>query len=671
MQTKEWTIMFYFASDNPLASTIVSQLKGIKDAGFHPDANVIAQFDPHSSSTPVHVFEVNSVNKFWDLGLSKVGFTGNDPFVRDLVLDRLWGAKNDEIRNKVIDHVKGNPEYNPGSHFEPPKPFARMSGEQNPKEALKSFLDFCHESYPARHYMLFILGHGQVVGNDSLLFDDHAAKHSLTLMELGEVLRAFNADVLNDYEPGVVELVTLHSCSMSAMEVAFELRGSANYMLASQGPTYVGNLPYRQILIRIFNDLNARLSPADINGNHNGRDGKQSFVEKLSKPSEPVSQYLRGRLSPTTGQGLDVYTPGDPAADLVTKIVNEFNDFLDKEDLSQKVVFPKVETNGNGKIPPNAFITYENQRRLNRLHLSDAFPEIARYPKQNVDTLLSKIFYYCVYNSYDFQLAGYPFDLCLTNLAKLSDAEDRLNELADKLIIALKDDNPTPRQLIILAHWDAQSFYQEDYVDLYDFCFCLMKRCRERRLDWSLLPILSQLFDVCGKLREALEKGPDKLITLSAFSGAAFQYSHGLSIYFPWTEPLASRMWDEEYAEYRLNRKTRWRDFLNVYFEKTRRQTRLDELEEERKANGTPAPTPRKQSITAAILSLITQIGTHVFIGEDGLSKPGPDHPMGKYGPDDPTGMNCNCPVIKNYPLFTKVPMSEDFFEGIDIAKDS
>ena len=36
MSKKEWTLMFYFASDNPLAAGIVSQLKSIKQAGFHP-----------------------------------------------------------------------------------------------------------------------------------------------------------------------------------------------------------------------------------------------------------------------------------------------------------------------------------------------------------------------------------------------------------------------------------------------------------------------------------------------------------------------------------------------------------------------------------------------------------------------------------------------------------
>ncbi len=89
-QTKEWTLMFYFASDNPLAPSIVSQLKSIKDAGFHPEANVIARFDPHGTETPTHIFEVNLINKLQADGRSQVGPPAGDPFVRNLVSDKLW-----------------------------------------------------------------------------------------------------------------------------------------------------------------------------------------------------------------------------------------------------------------------------------------------------------------------------------------------------------------------------------------------------------------------------------------------------------------------------------------------------------------------------------------------------------------------------------------------------
>lgn len=61
--TKEWTVMFYFASDNPLAPSIILQLKAIKDAGYHPEANIVAHFDPHTPNTPTHVFDVNYVDK--------------------------------------------------------------------------------------------------------------------------------------------------------------------------------------------------------------------------------------------------------------------------------------------------------------------------------------------------------------------------------------------------------------------------------------------------------------------------------------------------------------------------------------------------------------------------------------------------------------------------------
>src|SRR5215217_9195805 len=86
-ETKKWTVMFYFASDNPLAPGIVAQLKAIKDAGYHPDANVVAQFDPHTVNMPVHVFNVNQVEKLYHDEECNVGFSNNGSFVRNLVLD--------------------------------------------------------------------------------------------------------------------------------------------------------------------------------------------------------------------------------------------------------------------------------------------------------------------------------------------------------------------------------------------------------------------------------------------------------------------------------------------------------------------------------------------------------------------------------------------------------
>src|SRR6185436_647363 len=98
---KEWTLMFYFASDNPLASGIVSQLKAIKDAGFHQQANVVAYFDPQPKNMQSHFFDVNLVDKLRRPDNSQFNFTANDPFVRNLVLDKLWASRDRNTKTKV------------------------------------------------------------------------------------------------------------------------------------------------------------------------------------------------------------------------------------------------------------------------------------------------------------------------------------------------------------------------------------------------------------------------------------------------------------------------------------------------------------------------------------------------------------------------------------------
>lgn len=62
-EEREWTVMFYLASDNPLAPGTITHLKAIKNAGYHPEVNMLAQFDPHTINLPVHVFDVNCIEK--------------------------------------------------------------------------------------------------------------------------------------------------------------------------------------------------------------------------------------------------------------------------------------------------------------------------------------------------------------------------------------------------------------------------------------------------------------------------------------------------------------------------------------------------------------------------------------------------------------------------------
>ncbi|HEX7957393.1 MAG TPA: clostripain-related cysteine peptidase, partial [Pyrinomonadaceae bacterium] len=471
-QRKEWTLMFYFASDNPLAQSIVSQLKAIKDAGFHPEANVIARYDPHTEQTPTHVFDINRLAKLRQSGGSRVGFA-NEAYVRNLVLDKLWSDDNEsdkEIREKIKKALNrphngnGRGERDaPGVELDMPVLPKEFCAERPPRESLEDFLRFCAKEYPARRYMLFILGHGVVVGNDFFLFDEHvdeetdedaeevsaepaaaadakggdgAARppagrkrgrsgNSLSLKGLGEVLRNFKRDYIK--KDSEFELLGFHSCSMSGLEVCYELRDTANYLLASQGPAFVGSWPYKQILMRVFNDLNSPLlTVGDLS------DGR--LATRLKAGGDAATDFLRGRLSEGTRALLGRHEAGRaPELGLVRGLARELNEVLKDGSLLSAGPFPAPRPGARAGSP----------RRESRERLAALFPEVGVAPRvdaRDVKDLVTKVFYYILYNSYDFQLAGYSFDLCLCDLTKVGEAGEAVSRLSAALKAALAGD---------------------------------------------------------------------------------------------------------------------------------------------------------------------------------------------------------------------------------------
>lgn len=563
-ETKEWTLMFYFASDNPLAISIVSQLKAIKAAGFHHDANVVAQFDPFTEGTPTHIFDVNLVNKLKTPDIDDIGFKSNDPFVRNMIEDKLWRdektrtIKSDngqpeggEFVRKALQRVfkeKHRVDYNPpiapngrnGSNGET----LEIGEEPDPETSLRTFLNFCAEKYPAHHYMLFILGHGIVVGNDIFMLDEHASKQALTLSELGRILSNFKDDI--ELEGSTFELVSFHSCSVSSLEVAYELQGTANYMLASQGPTFVGSWPYRQILIRIFNDL-------------------QEFQRKI-----------------------------------------------------------------------------------------------------DVRQMLIKIFHYCVFNATDFLLAGYSFQLTLIDLTKMSKIKEPVGKLSAALIKALQDEvhGELIENFVLLSHWKSQSFFNEMFTDLYDFCFCLSNKIEGFMahpgitLKPEVAGLLADMKQACQDVMKSLVKEnpvkpgeayAEQMIVAADSLGPAFQYSRGLSVYFPWSRPSEDSRIMSEYAKYKLHTEfpndRSWLAFLETYFKETQRPVSQDEDPKRFSPR-----SPKGNKITPED-TLEEDMASLVYVNEGVLNQA---NVLAKGDPWDKTGLESDTLSIKNYPRDTR-----------------
>ena len=436
----EWTIMVFFAGDPHLSPSMTSQLKAIKDAGFQANTSVLVHYDPNERGVAVTTFDINITRKKDRLQTNQKATIigdGRDPFVRNLLEDHINGAN----RTNTAD------------------------------QALRSFLDIgAKPEYQAKHYIIFLVGHGVIVGNDMFLPDTNP-QSGISLTQLGDTLRHFKGSIPED---AVIELIGLHSCAMSAIEVLFELKGVARNMMATEGESFVDSWPYRQLLKKILNT-----------------------IEDAKKRNLPD---------------------------------------VDTNDLIQSI---------------------------NRLSL---------------------------HNSTDFMFSGLSADLCLCSLEE--NYVEALEKPMKSLVAALKDAMKPPVgwdpekdwrgvELIKLAHLEAQSYFQETYTDLYDFCLCLSRRCDVND------EIQGRMKDAClAVMKELGETKPNPVIVHSDHFGPLFQYSHGLSIFFPWARPVQEEpiVLDDNvltrYEKYEFTKalgQYSWLSFLDAYFDGTQRKSREQE----------------------------------------------------------------------------------------------
>jgi len=536
---KKWTLMFFLASDNALSPSTLSQLKAIKAAGSQSDTNVLVYFDPNEKGAPTRVFEINKENKH-NTAQSSASIGGPDePLVSVLTRDAI----------------------DPTTITGPPGSQSQLFGDSLQKideldacKALANFLGFCREAYPADHYMLFLLGHGLVVGRDAFLPDDNP-ESAIGLKTLGNILTKFSTDIRGQ---GVLELIAMHSCSMSGVEIAYELKGTANYMLASQGISFVGSWPYRQLLTKIF------------------------------------------------------------------KAVENHDDVLE---------------------------------------------------------LMKSLQSLCIQYSADFMYAGYSADICLCSLqaGPVQKLTEPIQELAVALTDGLKDRRC--RELIVLAHWKSQSYWQETYSDLYDFCLCLRRLCEQpkrepqeqkhqtfdkRAYDIKRIAIINTCNAVIAKLRPQSGSQMDGPIVCADFIGPDCQYSHGLSIYFPWSDPVADAN-DHvltNYGDYAFTQEVgpdHWLKFLNSYFDDTRREDRLtedDKYGDENVAYQIDPDYKKALDIARASFAAAVATNTHEFMSTSALE--------GKVSPPDSGGGACSCASTKNYSRkFSMSPGVSTVFGGV------
>ncbi|MBI3649979.1 MAG: hypothetical protein HY231_02895 [Acidobacteria bacterium] len=177
----------------------------------------------------------------------------------------------------------------------------------------------------------------------------------------------------------------------------------------------------------------------------------------------------------------------------------------------------------------------------------------------------------------NYEVAGLSTDLAACDVTRIQPLLQAVKSLAALLNVKLLEEEGKRKHphtdALIQAHWKAQSYKFEDYVDLWDFCDLL----EQGDGDAEIKSACRKVKRLIGGTNASAGKTPNQtngkspLVLQSCYSGASFQHSHGVSIYFPWVKESEEF---QLYQELDFAKQTAWGDFLNTALRVTEREPR-------------------------------------------------------------------------------------------------
>jgi hypothetical protein len=177
----KWTILGYFDGNNYPDASQTKNSYVIKDA---------QQMEQVGSTKDIQVIVM--------LGSIKTG--GNCNYY---LIEKYLEDSTDSISSKVLDSLGQK--------------------DMSDPQTMRDFIKYGLEHYPAEHYMLIINDHG--LGWQGVCSDDTIGpKEMMTLPELSSF-------ALSGYK---FDIIVFNAPSMSMLEVAYQLKDEANYLVASQ-----------------------------------------------------------------------------------------------------------------------------------------------------------------------------------------------------------------------------------------------------------------------------------------------------------------------------------------------------------------------------------------------------------------------------------------------------
>ena len=149
------------------------------------------------------------------------------------------------------------------------------------------------------------------------------------------------------------------------------------------------------------------------------------------------------------------------------------------------------------------------------------------------------------------------------------------------------------KRILLQVHWSCQSYMFDQNIDLGDFCELLRKECKSLIDDFAAaftdeqVKFLQNLVKECENVLDKLKK----FVIISGYSGGKYQYSNGVSLFFPWsyeTFDTVRKNYEELYFYSTLDpdtKKKSWISFLDLYLGEVARRSSDNPRKPKRKYN--------------------------------------------------------------------------------------
>lgn len=148
-------------------------------------------------------------------------------------------------------------------------------------------------------------------------------------------------------------------------------------------------------------------------------------------------------------------------------------------------------------------------------------------------------------------VGGRSIDISAWRLGRSEEISTAVNRLASELNCLIspgKGENSAEsarilKRIILQSHYDSQTYMSEQCVDLKDLCQRLIDEC-------SYGEATARFGPVVDAANEAI-KAVDLSVIRCGFSGESYQFSNGISIFFPWSS-LSFAVTDSQYRALRF-----------------------------------------------------------------------------------------------------------------------